>query len=375
MVGAAVILAAGCASVPEQTSFMEQSEQIETTAWELRLRVYDLGTDMAAEIERTADGIIADTDSPEVARNALMWKANAIPVLYRAVFQPDPLAALIEITVFSVQVERFFADGAGRDVFGPHQSRAVTVSRQLRQQSVDLARQVTNSSELPDAREVAQSWAEAHPIDDLSFTRRSTVALWAEQVGADPQGGMAMVASIDESFQDLLERLKIYAAEMPKQARWQAQLATADLMANEDVRLFLGDVESIEAEIDTIAQRFDDFVLMVDAMYAEAWQQISVERVAAMADVDAQRVATLDQLAREREIVLAALASEREVILAEFDTRSGSMLNDSEALATRLIDHLIWRLGQLLVVLLVIGAAAVWVVLRYGRRRTPGSSA
>ena len=103
----------GCASAPKQTALMDEMGVKDVSARELRLRVYDFGISFSAEVERAADFIIAAAADPDIERRALMWKVNATTVMNLAIFQIDPLAAVIDATTFSYQMRAFFEDGAG----------------------------------------------------------------------------------------------------------------------------------------------------------------------------------------------------------------------------------------------------------------------
>ena len=93
---AALLGLGGCASAPKQTPLMDEMGITDATVRELRLRVYDLGISFSAQVEHAADGIMAAADDPVIQRRALLWKVNATTVMNQAVFQIDPLAAIID---------------------------------------------------------------------------------------------------------------------------------------------------------------------------------------------------------------------------------------------------------------------------------------
>jgi hypothetical protein len=105
----------GCGTLSRQTDMMERSENIEISSLELSNRLYIFNFRFAAIVENAADEIMEKTDDPLIRQNALSWKMNAIPVAQEAVFRMDPMAGLIEISTFSIQMEMFFVQEGKKD--------------------------------------------------------------------------------------------------------------------------------------------------------------------------------------------------------------------------------------------------------------------
>ena len=60
-------------------------------------------------VEIAADSILRQTSERDVARNALIWKAYAVPAIYRSATLPDPLMAWIDSRVLTYQMRDYFA--------------------------------------------------------------------------------------------------------------------------------------------------------------------------------------------------------------------------------------------------------------------------
>ena len=117
----------------------------------------------------------AETD-PSIREAAVRWKINSIPAMQAAVFQLDPLAALADAWGLCAQMERFFATGAGKDLFGDSQRIAVQDSLTLSEEAAALARSVVGVDGVKDVRPKLEAWLDENPIHDLSFWRRSVGA-------------------------------------------------------------------------------------------------------------------------------------------------------------------------------------------------------
>lgn len=241
-IACAVPGALACISAPTKSPLMEQSENlVDITSAQLRGQVYDFTSRYATVIEGAADRIIAETDDPTVRERALVWKLEAIPQVHRAAFKPDPLFGLIDTAVLCGQLVEFFTRGAGSDLFGDRQHIAVEAVEWLDREVWRLGESVTLSGDPSRTRrEVAQFVAE-HPIDDLYFLRDSVEPLLVTmQEARSGRGGTGtVIGGINETVDDLSKRLTIYAAHLPDEARWQAQLAALEMMQQPPCRITL----------------------------------------------------------------------------------------------------------------------------------------
>jgi len=70
---------------------------------QLAIHVRELGNRSSGIIEEAADRIITESTDAGVSREALFWKINAIPAVYRATFHSDPALALLDIMAFFEQ--------------------------------------------------------------------------------------------------------------------------------------------------------------------------------------------------------------------------------------------------------------------------------
>ena len=119
---------------------------------------------MCGEIERTADQIAAGTADPAVRRAAIRWKIDAVPALSAALFQPEPLTAVLDTWVLFNQMADFFETGAGKEQLGDSAPVAVESCRRLEQEIADVFAAMTVSGDVSRVRAFAKSWAAAHPI-------------------------------------------------------------------------------------------------------------------------------------------------------------------------------------------------------------------
>ena len=390
-VAALVIGLSACASAPKRTRVMEQLPNLAADAQELRFRAYALADELSGLVEAASNEIIAGTTNPDIRFNALLWKANGVPVIRTASFQRDPVAAGLDVWALAVQMNDFFERGAGRTAFGDLQPIAIEASRQMVSRTLDFAAATANEQGVKNGAQVVREWADAHPLEDLLFTRTSIAELWAN-VADERARGLAAIADINSQVADLLHRLTIYSALLPKEARWQAELLLNEVKTDATSQTLLEDVASLEAEIAAIG---DEVVTLeghigeasralveaeellttqrlaaVQALQAELAglvARVTEERLALMSQVTGERNAILAGIREERIAALEAVTAERMAVMADIDELSRRLTDDGRTVAMAAVDRFFLRTVQLLIVVTVL-AAVVGFVLKRRRR-------
>lgn len=368
----------GCASSPRKPAFMASAPAVQVEPEELRVRVYAYEGHFAAAVQSGADEILTKERDYDVRQAALRWKINAVPAIQKAAFQADPLAALGDAWTLAIQMARYFDGGAGKELFGESQAVAVEAARSLESEAYELAVSIGGSSAASEIKRDFEHWAEGHPIVDINFGRRSVMteasAITARSLRV---GGMSAVGQMDRTLRDIADRLTVYTDQLPKQARWHAELVIAQAYREFGEKL-VHDIDSI-----------DDSAKSLDTFFNEKTPElISSEREAAVQEIrreldelfDQERVVLLEALATEREVIfeeldqqiqvaLAALRQERIETTADLDALATRTLEQSSREARALTDHFFQRALQLLVVALV-GVLVIGVILRLIGRRS-----
>ena len=86
---------------------MNHAKNVEISAAELSSRNQSLLTLYSSEIEGAADKIILESPSPVARREALVWKAEAIPVLQTSLLNTDPVVAVADTWAFIFQMNAY----------------------------------------------------------------------------------------------------------------------------------------------------------------------------------------------------------------------------------------------------------------------------
>lgn len=400
------LLATGCSTVTKRSSFLEASvpenerKEFLMTPAEASIRVQGLAPVYSGVIERTADEIITGSSDPDVRRNAYLWKMNAIPASYAAIFHSDPFIALLDIWAFNRQMELYFREGPGKDAFGEWSPAALATVEQLQERVEKIIGAVTTSGDLPKAREGVELWARENPIEDSLFTRYSAevdIADIATKVGVSTLGAMGQLAY---NLDDLTEQLTVYVRHLPKQARWQAELAVADIMPADRIDYLL---EQVTDANNSLARGISVAEQIPDVIHSEmniALGGIRRERVEAMQSIDKQRVDTLNWLSGERAALMdeirkegininvgfaeemrtildakiALLIAERDITLREMEAITNRVVQNSLMESRQLVDHIFYRMAQFLGAFLILCLIAGGIFLAVIRKRSDSGS-
>jgi hypothetical protein len=350
-------LLSGCRTMaPQQATVIEEVGDIDVSRQRLRVAAMNSMYLYMSSVELTADSIIGTATDPDVRRNALAWKTNAIPAIQRAMLYPDPLVAFVDGWAMTVQMREYFEEGNGRGLFGPEQPHAVSSSRRM-EMATDTAVAARLQPEVYDRlRRFVYDWAAQYPLDNPLFLRRSLTEAVAVELGEVRAGGLGTVGSMAEMAQDFQQMAQVYAGYMPKEIRWQSELLIASL--TDSLRF-----DTLLAAIDRMAvmEATTSFLRETPALLAEereaVFREVQEERIEMLREIDRQRLMTLQE-------ILAWARVEREAMLEEMASIVG---DEGEALGeiTRaVVDHVFLRLLQVGAVLVLLALLGFWVLRR-----------
>jgi hypothetical protein len=259
--------------------------------------------------------------------------------VYTAAYRVDPLVAAVDTWALAFQVKEYVETDAGRDAFGAEQPLARAQARELLADADEAVQGMTASPKAFDAARVkVQGWVAKHPIEH-AFSSRSSVAPVLAEWQSEARNAFLAVGEVTDTIQNVSERLNTYAAQLPRQVRWQAELLVAELADERDGPGLLGAAGQAVREV------------------------LAAERRALLEDVNGQRQQILDYLTAERVAALAALRQERVEALTAVEALQGRVVDSAVVRLRSVVDSVLWRLAVLLAVLMF--SAATLGVLVY----------
>ena len=374
------LLASGCSTVEKRSQLLEasvpKSERSDflMTPAEASIRVQALAPIYSGVIERTADEIIAQSPDTEVRRNAYLWKMNAIPASYAALFNSDPFIALLDIWAFNEQMDHYFRAGQGQESFGEWSPTALAAVEQLQVELEKIIVDVRASGDLTAAREGVELWAREHPIEDTIFTRYSPVADFADVAGRVGVTTLGSMGNLAFDLDDLTAQLAVYFQHLPKQGRWQAELAVYDIMPPDRIDYLLEQLTDANRSLERGVSVAEGMPGLIHSEMDVALARIRQERIETMQSLDRQRIDTMRWASLERDSVMEEirqegfqlthtltedskaildaridqLLAERDATLREMEVIAARIVQDSLKESTKIVDHLVFRIAQLL---------------------------
>jgi hypothetical protein len=382
-----VIFLCGCASqTTRKTALIKSSKKVETSAAELSARNQSLLGLYSAEIEAAADKIILESTSSPTRRQALLWKAEGIPVLQRSLLNTDPLAAAIDAWAFIFQMTDYMNRPAVKNEFGEFHPLVIETLNRMGTQLEQLLQAAAPSADLAAGRERLQSWAREHPIEAGLSGRKSVDAHLISTTEQSDLGTRASIKALSESIGDFTARMDSYNAYLPKQARWQVELLLSDIAREPQVAAAMSDLAVVTKALDKTSGKMDELPEMMgqvrkavladvegQRLEAQAFLRqermetldaLNQERIETMAGIDHERQAATVDVRQEREIVLDTLQSERVIVMNELHAAGDKALQDFDSRSRSLIDHFFLRVLEIFLLALLLGSLVTWLLVR-----------
>lgn len=352
-----LVLMAACASVKPRSALMERVGHSNMSVGELRIRVRDMARRFPVVLEATADEVAKGSDSAETREAMLRFKSNGVPAMQAALLQPDPVAALIDGWAFLVQLQQVLPKVATPEVQSSFQKSLGNLESEVE----TLWRELSGKQDVSDLSGLVHKWATEHPLTGPVLMRESTAPLLASFTDRSGVGLLGATANLVQDTQDIINRVDLYAGSLPRQARWQAEIAVQEMMEGTPV------LTSAMGELN----RAVDVLVRVGALADKTPRWVTGERESLQGFISSERQAVMDEVRGERQVVVDALHTERVQALQQTDTMGRGWVDHAFDRAEGLVNHIfLWLLG--LAALLVLGALGVAALLTRGGRRGEG---
>jgi len=349
-----VSLTLGCQTPAQQRLTTPKGEEVKLSPFELLVAARDLAPSFANIIEEAADEIIEESADPKVRRHALVWKMNAIPAAFTAIFRPDPVAAIVDTWAFSIQMVQFFDKGAGRSLFGEYHTIALEAAERLEAEVLHLIKESVSPELEAELKEKLELWASGHPIEGQHFHRQSIMPDYARFMEDPDLGVLAAVSRITVGLPDLAYRLSVYNEFLPRQARWQAELLVDDVNEKDGIKVQMEELAGLMEVLNSVIPLVEQIPDLIARERVALLKALREERVASFESIDQQRLATLDRFTQERIATIAALREERIATLQDIDAIGNQIVSNALTKTEGLIDHTFLRTSQLLAALLIL---------------------
>ena len=346
----------GCGGVPDKPALMANMASEDVSVTELRAADYEFASRFTQLVAKCAMDIVEETQDREIQERALIWRMYASPQARAAAFNQDPFAGLLELWALAGQQRAFFTEGDGKDAFGAHQACVNDTAIQLDQEAEELAARVMPEQNFNRLKQRVTEWVAAHPIEGRLFVRPTAQADLASFVHAEGPGGLKAVASMEETFRDLNDRIAILSVQMPLEARWQAEYLIHSLFE-----------ERLSGPTETLVESMND----ISAFLGEFKNTFGNQTTRLLEAFTLEREAVFIAIEEERKQILEALEGERVEVLDSVNTGVDEALGRFEETGRGLIDHFFERLIGGLVAMGIFIFIIVAVLIGALRNRAP----
>jgi hypothetical protein len=379
-----MLMGLGCVSggSSRKTSSAKIAENVTSSIPELSSRNQSLLALYSAQIETAADKIILESSTPGARRQALVWKAEAIPVMQKCLLNTDPVAAVLDTWTFIFQMDAYMERPAVKQELGNLHPVITETVKTMDAEMEDVVRSGAPTANVAELRRRVVVWADAHPIQASLSGRRSVDADVIRKAGDSDLGTMASIKALGESMGDITARLDSYNVYAPKQARWQAELLLSDITSNPQVSATLSNIvlaakassslgsmpDVVRQEREAVRADVEGQRLSTQAFLREERLQtldaLHQERLATIASIRGERLAATEDFRVERQVVLGSLQDQEMLAIKNIEAITDKAIQEMDAKGRGLIDHFFLRALELMLLMLVLCSALAWILSR-----------
>ncbi|MEZ9474665.1 DHH family phosphoesterase [Vibrio splendidus] len=286
-------------------------------------------------VEDSADLIAQSYPADDTLHQSyvLLWKIHAEQGLQQAAYQTSPMSALIDSWVFTAQMNQFYRQGDGADLFATDD--AVETARFLDQEAEKLAKGVLSSSDFKNSKVFVAQFAASHPFKDLTFRSTPAYREWLSYLDKDESQIVQSLGTMPEAMSDASDRLSLMADQTPKLMSWKAELvALNSSLTGEDLSMTLESLRQTSASMQDFIENNPEYMQTLASIMSTEMQpllndlsdktdqklaMLIEERVALEKMVTREREALVEMIAKERIEIAGIVTSERELFTQDLD--------------------------------------------------------
>lgn len=287
------------------------------------------------QVEDSADLIAQSYPADDTLHQSyvLLWKIHAEQGLQQAAYQTSPMSALIDTWVFTAQMNQFYAQGEGADLFVTDD--AVATARFLDQEAEKLSKGVLSSSDFKKSKAFVAEFVASNPFNDLTFRSTPAYREWLAYLGKDESQIVQSLGTMPEAMSDASDRLSLMADQTPKLMSWKAELvAMNSSLTGEDLSMTLESLRQTSASMQDFIENNPEYMQTLASIMSAEMQpllndlsdktdqklaMLSDERVALEKMVTREREALVQMIEKERIEIAGIVTSERELFTQDLD--------------------------------------------------------
>jgi hypothetical protein len=264
-----------------------RAQNLEVSATAARTAITELSVFFIQQVEEATDQITKKNKNANIRLNAIQWKTNITPNILKAAQYRDLIIAAADLLCLAIQQREFFSQGNGKNLFGPQQEFAIAASKRIEKEIIATYNQLTKTGNIPNMETTVVAWANEHPIESLTFHRRSIIEPLSRKLqDTSGGGGMKSVRGMEDTLEDLVARIDELQFVLPKQIRWEVDLMTTNLTQGKPINDSLKDLSSLSNSFDEIASFASNASSFTQDQMNTLFQAVKTERQATIQQVE-----------------------------------------------------------------------------------------
>ncbi|MGR5132291.1 chemotaxis protein [Vibrio alfacsensis] len=339
MVACFVLSLSGCSLLEIKID----SQTVPLTKQELNMRIMtrEYAQQFFAQVEQAADVLHERYEPRDKVHQSyiLLWKINAEEGLQAAAYQVSPMAALIDTWVFTLQMNQFYAQGAGKDLFVTTEAQQVSVH--LAKEVDKLAQSLLKKDVYNKTKLFVADFVEQYPFADLSMIRTPAYRAWLEASKISEEEAVTTLGTMPEAIGDVSDRLSLVSEQTPKIMTWKAQLLALNSAAS---------IEQVNAALNSLkvtSESLKDFIDNNPEYMRNLAQQMAVQLQPLVEDIDEKTEERLSQLSEERQALEKMVARERQEIAQIISSERAQFAKDLDHVSQEVVSLAMDKLIEL----------------------------
>ena len=266
---------------------------------EVELRLHEIGDSINIGVQQAANRIAAATEDRAHRRLAIVWQIRTHAATRRALSEPDPRWAFIDLWTMTLQTLHFFEKS---DVFGEHQPIAIDASRALVQDLERRAKRILHHDQFTTIRANVMDFATENPVE-VGTMRQTNTPLQAHHKGTTKfveilkmptqlftiGGGVKDTAVAISEVASAADRAADIVEDLPLAIRWQVQLMMMDLDQSPTIEALLRDVERASASVEALTKTADGLPAKVQAELSKTLREVEQQQAELQKSLTAAR--------------------------------------------------------------------------------------
>lgn len=270
--------------------------------------------DMASEVARTADSIVAATSDPATRIAAVRWKIRSTRAGVTAAMQGIPDVAMADLWILCRRMNRSFAAAPDSLLFGPRSDLARATAARLDRQAARIARQVLAPERYGLMERFVEEYVRGNPSAEAGGGADNTTLAWIEYLRENGIEHAYATGSIAEVLADINDRVSGQTQQLSNSIGWSKEILEMQLR-QDSLRTEVG------AKLDSLERNFGRMVIvaehlpeisdhMLETLKGQVSQLIGSMNASvdnAFADFDRQRDELQRYVSQERQALVEQL--------------------------------------------------------------------